>query len=160
MKILELTDTTHPTQVIYGDHDALLVYHSCSIENGLRQRFAASNKNIHAGSLIQAIWRADYKVNDQEAYPIAYIHKIIFKLGNVYPKLVDDFGYDVDQADEDKYKPSWHTLLYHNTGEGFADRNNLSVIILNKNNILSIDLHSKWTADDLKRYEQKHFKRS
>lgn len=159
MKILELQDTTQPQQVIYGDHDLLRVYHSCSIATGLAERFAQSHQNIHAGSLIQAIWRADFKVNDQESYDVAYVHEIIFDGGNVYPRLIDDPGYNVDQADEDQYKPKWDTLLYHNTGEGFADRTNLSIIILNKRNIRSIRLHSTWDADALKAYEAEHFKR-
>jgi hypothetical protein len=157
MKILELKDNTTPAQILYGKYDHLKVYHSCSIADNLHQRFKISNKNIHAGSMIQAIWRADYKVNDQETYAKAYVHEILIELGNVLPELVNDAGFDVDQDQEDIHKPMWDTLLYHNTGEGFANRENLSVIILNKNNIKNITLHSTWRSDDLKQYEQLHF---
>lgn len=160
MNPLELTDTAPYTQVVYGEYDALRVYHSCSMQSGVLERFNKSHKNIHAGPLVQAIWRADYKVNDQEAYPVAYIHEIVFKLGNVCPFLMSDPGYDVDQEQEDAYKPRYDTVLYHNTGEGFADRPNLSVIILNKNNIASVKFHSKWDAQSIQAYEQSHFRRS
>ena len=145
----------------YTERDVLKVYRSSAVKtvDSLWEAFQSSNKNIHAGSFIQAIWRADYKINDEEEYDKAYVYEITFKLGKIYPELIHDSGYDVDQVNEDKYKPQYDTLLYHNTGEGFSDRENLSVIILNKNNIEKIELHSAWTSDTLKDYAQKNFSR-
>ena len=118
--------------------DTLKVYHSCSTEN-LAERFKASpNKNIHAGTLYQALDRADYKINDEELYDTAYIHEITINLNGLYPKLVKDDGENANSDMENRYKIYWNVLVYKNVGEGRIKDQNLSVIILNKKNILSV----------------------
>lgn len=129
------------------------VYHSCSFEGDFFSRINSKpHKNIHVGSLFQAIWRADYKVNDNEDYNTSYVYELNINPDKVYPNLIKDEGYNVDQSEEDKYKKDWDILIYKNTGEGYTKDENLSIIILNKNIIKSAKLHSEWNSAKLKNY--------
>lgn len=134
------------------ESDTLIVYHSCSTKK-LKERFKNNpDKNIHAGTLVQALHRADYKINDEGLYKKSYVHEIHLKLSQVYPKLVKDDGKNSDSSMEDSYKSKWNILVYKNVGEGYIEDQNLSVIILNKDNIKKIKLHSEW---DGKKLEEK-----
>ena len=127
----------------------LTVYHSCSVPN-LNKRFKNNpDKNIHAGTLYQAICRADYKVNDEELYDEICIHEIDISLEGLYPKMVIDDGENANSIKEDKFKPKWNLLVYKNVGEGDIRDNNLSVIILNKSNILSVKLYGFFNGEEL-----------
>lgn len=126
--------------------DTLIVYHSCSTKK-LKERFKDNpDKNIHAGTLIQALFRADYKINDAGLYKKCYVHEIHLKLNNLYPNLVKDDGKNSNTSMEDTYKSNWDILVYKNMGEGYIDDENLSVIILNKNSIKKIKFHSEWNG--------------
>jgi hypothetical protein len=143
--ILEQTTTFDTIK----EADTLIVYHSCST-NKLKERFNNNpDKNIHAGTLLQALCRADYKINDEELYKKAYVYEIKIELDGVCPDLVKDDGKDSDSSMEDTYKSNWNILVYKNVGEGRVEDENLSVIILNKKVIKSVKLHSKWNGKTL-----------
>ena len=131
----------------------LKVYRSSSSpDDSIKRSQQHADKNMHVGSYIQALDRADYKINDQEEYTTGYLHEIIIRINKLYPTLIVDHGYNVNQSEEDQYKLNWDILVYKNTGEGNVHTQNLSLIILNRDLIVSSRLHSKWTGDKLTRY--------
>lgn len=131
--------------------DKLIVYHSCSVRD-LRDRFSKNkDKNIHAGTLLQAMHRADFKINDECLYDKAYIHEIHLNLEGLCPKLTKDDGCNSNVLLEDSFKSKWNILCYKNVSEGYIRENNLSVIILNKDNITDILFHSEWNGEDLEK---------
>jgi hypothetical protein len=133
------------------------VYHSCSFKGDFLSRIRSRpDKNIHAGSLFQAVWRADYKVNDEEAFPVSYVYEIVIEPKSIYPKLIVDTGENVDQQDEDQYKGRYDLLMYHNTGEGHAHETNLSVIILDHDIIKSVKLYASMDSDQITEYMTKN----
>jgi hypothetical protein len=95
------------------------------------------NTGIHAGSKKQALIRADLKVNDDEECDKSYLYEIIYKLGKVYPSLIDDDGSNHDIDFSTYIEMGYDSLIYKNTGEGNIKDENLSIIILNLENILS-----------------------
>jgi hypothetical protein len=132
----------HTSKEQLTESTELVVYHSCSFNGDFLERIKnRPDKNIHAGSFFQAAWRADYKVNDNEDYPVAYIYELVLSPKKIYSELIPDSGYDVEQSEEDKFKPEYDLLVYHNTGEGYSHENNLSVIILDPKIIKSVKLH-------------------
>jgi hypothetical protein len=148
---LILNEHTQISEIL--NNKKIIVYHSCSFKGNLFSRLAIKpNKNIHTGSLFQTLWRADYKVNDNEDYLVSYVYEIIIETNKIYPNLIKDEGYNVNQSEEDKYKKDWDILIYKNTGEGFVKDENLSIIILNKNIIKSAKLHSEWNSAKLRNY--------
>jgi len=133
--------------------DTITVYHSCSFNGDFLSRVKSRpDKNIHAGSLFQAVWRADFKVNDEEVYPISYIYELVLNPNKIYNELIPDSGENVDQADEDKYKSDYDLLVYHNTGEGHAHESNLSVIILDHSIIKSVRLYTSMNSEEITQY--------
>lgn len=133
--------------------DYITVYHACSFNGDFLSRVKSKpDKNIHAGSLFQAVWRADFKVNDEEVYPISYIYELVLNPKKIYNQLIHDFGENVDQQEEDKYKKDYDLLVYHNTGEGHNHEPNLSVIILDHNIIKSVRLHSAMNSEEISKY--------
>jgi hypothetical protein len=128
----------------------IVAYHSCSFNGDFLSRINnRPDKNIHAGSFFQAVWRADYKVNDNENYPVAYIYELVLAPKKICPELIPDSGYDVDQSEEDKFKPEYDLLVYHNTGEGHRHENNLSVIILDPKIIKSVKLYRSMNGEEI-----------
>jgi hypothetical protein len=128
----------------------IVAYHSCSFNGDFLSRINnRPDKNIHAGSFFQAAWRADYKVNDNEDYPVAYIYELVLAPKKICPELLPDSGYDVDQSEEDKFKPEYDLLVYHNTGEGYSHENNLSVIILDPKIIKSVKLYRSMNGEQI-----------
>lgn len=149
--ILSLNETTTKTELL--NSNKIKVYHSCSFKGDFFSRIKNKpEKNIHAGSLFQAIWRADFKVNDNQDYNISYVYELILEPTKIYPDLILDEGYNVDQSEEDKYKKNWDILIYKNTGEGYIKDENLSIIILNKDIIKSVNIHSEWDSVKLTNY--------
>lgn len=137
--------------------NTITVYHSCSFQGDFFQRISnRPDKNIHAGSLFQAVWRADFKVNDEEVYPISYIYEIVLNPNKIYNELIHDSGENVDQQDEDRYKEDYDLLVYHNTGEGHAHEPNLSVIILDHSIIKSVRLFSAMNSDEITQYMEEN----
>jgi hypothetical protein len=139
------------------DSNTITVYHSCSFKGDFYARISSKpDKNIHAGSLFQAVWRADYKVNDEEAYPISYIYELVLKPERIYNELIHDSGENVDQSHEDQYKENYDLLVYHNTGEGHANEANLSVIILDHNIIKSVRLYASMNGEEITKYMEEN----
>jgi len=137
--------------------NTITVYHSCSFNGDFFKRISSRpDKNIHAGSLFQAVWRADYKVNDEEAYPISYIYELVLQPERIYNQLIHDSGENVDQADEDSYKENYDLLVYHNTGEGHANESNLSVIILDHRIIKSVRLYASMNGEEIGKYMEEN----
>lgn len=133
--------------------DSITVYHSCSFNGDFLSRVnSRPDKNIHAGSLFQAVWRADFKVNDEEVYPISYIYELVLNPKKIYNELIIDSGENVSQADEDSYKKDYDLLVYHNTGEGHANEPNLSVIILDHSIIKSVRLYAAMNSEEITQY--------
>ena len=132
--------------------DKLIVYHSCSTKD-LNSRFINNpNKNIHAGTLLQAVYRADYKINDEGLYTTSYIHQIHLNINDLYPNLVKDDGGNSNSFMEDTYKSNWNLLVYKNVAEGHIENQNLSVIILNKSIIEKVEYHSEWDNEKIEKY--------
>jgi hypothetical protein len=102
----------------------------------------------HAGTLQQALIRADYMINDEEKYDEYYLYELIIRLGRIYPSLLKDdgsnHGYDYisDMKDYD-------TAFYKNTGEGDIRNENLSIIIINPDSITSSKMSSVLTKEYL-----------
>lgn len=137
--------------------NTITVYHSCSFQGDFFQRISnRPDKNIHAGSLFQAVWRADYKVNDEEVYPISYIYELVLNPKKIYNQLIHDSGKNVDQDEEDKYKKDYDLLVYHNTGEGHNHEPNLSVIILDHNIIKSVNLYAGMNSEEITQYMEEN----
>jgi len=135
----------------------ITVYHSCSFKGDFLARVKSRpDKNIHAGSLFQAVWRADYKVNDEEAFPISYVYEIVIKPKRIFPELIHDSGENVNQQEEDEYKGKYDLLLYHNTGEGHAHETNLSVIILDHSIIKSVKLYASMDSEQITEYMEEN----
>jgi len=95
----------------------------------------------HAGTLQQALIRADYMINDEEKYDEYYLYELIIRLGRVYPSLLKDDGSDhgYDYVSDMK---DYDTAFYKNTGEGDIRNENLSVIIINPDSIISSKMSS------------------
>ena len=137
--------------------DTITVYHACSFNGDFLSRVKSKpDKNIHAGSLFQAVWRADFKVNDEEVYPISYIYELVLNPNKIYNQLIHDSGENVDQADEDRYKDNYDLLVYHNTGEGHAHEPNLSVIILDHSIIKSAKLYAGMNSEEITQYMEEN----
>lgn len=139
--------------------DTINVFHSCSTDNLIKRFEDNPDKNIHAGTLYQAIDRADYKINDEELYHTAYIYEITVSLNGLKEELVIDDGERANSDFEDTFKKDYNILAYKNVGEGNVKYENLSLIILNKCNILSIKLHSVMNGEQI-RNELKKYKYS
>lgn len=145
------------TQVELAKAGSIIAYHACaSKEPFLTKIKSRPDLGVHAGSLFQAVWRADYKVNDEGDYDIAHIHELVIEPKSIYPKLVNDSGYDQDQQDENQYKGKYDLLLYHNTGEGHANESNLSVIILDHSIIKSARLYAAMNSEQITKYMEEH----
>ena len=139
------------------DSNTITVYHSCSFNGDFFKRISSRpDKNIHAGSLFQAVWRADYKVNDEESYPISYIYELVLQPERIYNQLIHDSGENVDQADEDSYKENYDLLVYHNTGEGHKNESNLSVIILDHGIIKSVRLYASMNGEEIGKFMEEN----
>lgn len=137
--------------------NTITVYHSCSFKGDFFQRISnRPDKNIHAGSLFQAVWRADFKVNDEEVYPVAHIYELVLEPKNIYKQLVIDNGEDVDQSNEDSYKEEYDLLVYHNTGEGHIHEPNLSVIILDHSIIKSARLYASMNSEQITKFMEEN----
>jgi hypothetical protein len=95
----------------------------------------------HAGTLQQALIRADYMINDEEKYDEYYLYELIIRLGRVYPSLLKDDGSDhgYDYISDMK---DYDTAFYKNTGEGDIRNENLSIIIINPDSIISSKMSS------------------
>lgn len=135
----------------------LVVYHACSFKGDFLSRIKSRpDKNVHAGSYFQAVWRADMKINDPPVegggYDTAYIYELVLNPKRICKNLIHDAGYNVDQKEEDQYKPEYDLLVYHNTGEGHATEPNLSVIILDHSIIKSAKLHSVMNGEQASSY--------
>lgn len=145
------------TQMELAKATSIVAYHACaSKEPFLNKIKTRPDVSVHAGSLFQAVWRADYKVNDEGDYDIAHIHELVIEPKRIYPKLVEDLGYDQDQQDENQYKGKYDLLMYHNTGEGHAHESNLSIIVLDHSIIKSARLYSAMNADQITEYMEEN----
>jgi len=135
----------------------IVAYHGCRSKDPFVAKIKKRpDVSIHAGSMFQAVWRADYKVNDEGDYDVAHIHELVIEPKSIYPKLVLDSGYDQDQQDEDQYKGKYDLLVYHNTGEGHAHEPNLSIIVLDHSIIKSSRLYAAMNADQLTKYMEEN----
>lgn len=146
---LILKRNTKPNEI----GNELIVYHTCSFNGYLLNRIKNSNKNTHAGSKLQALWRADYKVRDEKSYGISYLYELHLHNYRLYPYIISDDGGNMNTADENIFKPKWDLLLYKNTGEGFVYDENLSVVILNPDIIKSAKLINSYNETDLDKLE-------
>lgn len=91
----------------------------------------------HAGTLQQALIRADYFLNDEESHDKYYLYELEINLGRIYPKLESDSGENHGNSYYQNLAKDYDTIIYKNTGEGDIQKENLSLIILNPNNIIS-----------------------
>lgn len=137
--------------------DIIKVYHSCSVLD-IEKRFREyPDINIHVGSLYQALDRADYKLNDQDLYDVAYIHELEISLNGLFDHLIEDDGGSANSEEENKYKDRYNLLAYKNIAEGNRRDENLSLIILNKKNILNTRINFKLDREELEK-ELNNFK--
>lgn len=103
----------------------------------------------HAGTLQQALIRADYFLNDEESHDKYYLYELEIKLGRIYPKLESDSGENHGNSYYQNLAKDYDTIIYKNTGEGDIQNENLSLIILNPNNIISSKLIKTLTREYL-----------
>jgi len=147
----------HTSQAELMKAPRIIAYHGCRSEESFINKIKKRpDFNIHAGSLFQAIWRSDYKVNDEEVYDVAHIHELVIEPKRIYPKLIFDSGYDQDYQDENQYKGKYDLLVYHNTGEGHAYEPNLSIIILDHSIIKASRLYAAMNGEDITKYMEEN----
>ena len=94
----------------------------------------------HAGTLQQALIRADYFLNDEESHDQYYLYELEINLGRIYPKLESDSGENHGNSYYQNLAKDYDTIVYKNTGEGDIQNENLSLIILNPSNIVTSKL--------------------
>lgn len=91
---------------------------------------------FHAGTKQQALIRADYMVNDEGSHMRYYLYELEIKLGRVWPMLETDDG---SNHGGDYYRDiakDFDTVIYKNTGEGNIKNHNLSIVVLNPDNVI------------------------
>lgn len=103
----------------------------------------------HVGTLQQALIRADYFLNDEESHDKYYLYELEIRLGRIYPKLESDSGENHGNSYYADLKKDYDTIVYKNTGEGDIKNENLSLIILNPNNIVSSKVIKVLNKEDL-----------
>lgn len=94
------------------------------------------DSGVHVGSKQQALIRADYMVNDEGSHMRYYLYELELKLSRIWPMVEKDKG---DNHGNDYYNDiakDFDIVVYKNTGEGNIENNNLSLIILNPDNII------------------------
>jgi hypothetical protein len=144
MNRIILTADTDFIQLI--DSDVVTAYHSSGYKN------LTPYPNMHCGDLKQALYRADYKMNDECLYNESYIYALDISLKGLSNELILDRGFKQDLLFEDSFKKEYNVLCYKNISEGDVYKNNLSLIVLNTNNILSMRIDNKWRASEVDRY--------
>ena len=144
MNKITLTSDTHFEQLL--EAEVITAYHSSGYP-GL-----VPYPNIHCGDIKQALYRADFKMNDEELYDESYIYELEISSKGLPKELILDQGHKQDLSFEDFFKKDYNVLCYKNTAEGDVNKNNLSLIVLNTNNILSMKIHSKWSASEVEKY--------
>lgn len=115
---------------------------------------ARSNKTSyesgsHAGTLQQALIRADYFLNDEESHDKYYLYELEINLGRIYPKLESDSGENHGNSYYADLSKEYDTIIYKNSGEGDIQNENLSLIILNPLNIISHKMIKVLTKEQL-----------
>lgn len=104
-------------------------YHSTALDNLSLKTI--KDTPMHIGSKLQADFRADFYMCDNEDYDVFYLYKIIVVLKNVYPELVIDDGYNANLDLELQYKnKGYNFIVYKNVGEGNVKHQNLSLVAL------------------------------
>jgi hypothetical protein len=95
------------------------------------------NVGCHFGTKQQALIRADYMVNDEQLYYKYYLYELEIKLGNVWPMLEFDDGFNHGSDYYLDMVKKFDTVIYKNQGEGNTNTHNLSIVILNNKSIKS-----------------------
>ncbi|NBO22241.1 hypothetical protein EBU94_02715 [bacterium] len=108
------------------------VYRSCA-----RPDKTTYNSGFHAGTLQQALIRADYFLNDEETHDEYYLYELEIVLGRIYPQLEIDKGENHGSDYYAKIFKDYDTVIYKNTGEGNIENENLSIVVLNPQNVVS-----------------------
>lgn len=132
----------------------ITAYHATNISSNLKQFIEKSkiDRNLHVGSFLQAVDRADYKVNDEEEFDSAFIHEVIISKKRLCPVLVDDNEDDANVFYENSFKSKYDLLVYKNRVEGLVRERNLSLIVLNPKIIVQTRIHSIWKSKQLSTY--------
>lgn len=130
LQVATLTpDTDFPT---LQTQETIKVYRSSS-----RPDKTTYESGSHVGTLQQALIRADYFLNDEESHDKYYLYELEIRLGRIYPKLESDSGENHGNSYYQNLAKDYDTVVYKNTGEGDIKRENLSLIVLNPNNVIS-----------------------
>ena len=151
-----LLENIHPSMELMPDTTfeeikeagSIICYHSSDKEdlNPVRD-------GIHLGTKDQAVWRADYMVNDDQLFDEYNLHKVLLNVGRVYPDLIEDPGTDHGEEYKSELSAEYDTLVYINKAEGDSSKHlNLSLIALNTSNIKAVKFDSVLTSDALDAY--------
>jgi hypothetical protein len=103
----------------------------------------------HVGSKKQALIRADFMLNDEEKYNEYFLFELMLNVNRVYPELEMDDGSDHGASYGKDLKDNYDIIVYKNTGEGTIEDENLSLIILNPDVIISTQLVKTLTPEYL-----------
>lgn len=125
---------------------SIIVYHSCGVDNFVPR------ENLHTGSFLQTLFRADYKINDEGLYKHGYVYKLEISLEGLSEELMLDDGFDSDISFEDSLKNKFNVVAYKNVAEGFKKDKNLSLLVLREKNIVSCKLDSIWSGPAIESY--------
>jgi hypothetical protein len=113
-------------KILKGDikrGDTLTLYHAS--ENKVLNKTIP----IHLGTRDQADDRIDMLWNYS---PIFYLHEVIIRLENPYPKIIEDVDKGVGHKTSDFLEyGDYNEFIYRNKAEGFPDeKDNLSVFVV------------------------------
>jgi hypothetical protein len=112
--------------------DKIKVYRSSA-----RMNKTNYDSGVHVGSKQQALIRADYMVNDEGSHNRYYLYELEIKLSRIWPMVEEDNGDDHGNDYYSDIAKDFDIVVYKNTGEGSIKNHNLSIVILNPDNILS-----------------------
>lgn len=126
--MIELINTTDFETVI--NQSEIKVYRSSAKFD--KDKYVSGS---HVGSKQQALIRADYMVNDECSHYRYYLYEMVLKLGKVWPMLEYDDGLNHGNDFFSEIADKYDTVIYKNSGEGNKNDNNLSLVVLNPQNI-------------------------
>jgi hypothetical protein len=142
--IIELDTNTSLEEI--KKQKSIFAYHSTGLH------VFEPRENLHCGSLVQAVFRADYKINDEQLFDHAYIYKLHISLEGLLDDVILDDGYESNPNFEDVLKSKCNVALYKNVAEGYKKDKNLSLLVLNKRNIISYQNSSVWSGEEIETF--------
>ena len=147
-------------ETIFGNLSPLTTYSQIknwkkvkAYRSSARPNKTSYESGSHAGTLQQALIRADYFLNDEETHDKYYLYELEIDLGRIYPQLENDEGENHGNNYYKNIARKYDTVIYKNTGEGNINDPNLSLVILNPSNIVSSKRIKTLTPEYLKSLE-------